>query len=349
MLDDIEIKYFKEALCAYLLKYNAVRELRIVQIAEISFEYEYSDFGISYFTLYFKIDSLEFVEYADDINQIQDNLIKSSKLFLNTLNNTSLSNVRVCPKLNGPIIKTSITIEDKEKACEILNELKSIMIGVSTGGPRIQEKNDDYIKKRSELIDILESNGITETTLFKDLWVWYGVWSSGAYSTYQSRRIYITDLVLKIVEKLNVLKTDQLQTVEITGEQRLDRTIREIKYRFSEAKNEEQFQALGVLCRDALISLAQVAYNPEKHRQFSDIEPSKTDTKRMLEAFIQGELSGSSNETIRRYAKAANDLANELTHKRTATKKETVICVNASFSVINMVFALVNMVERTSI
>lgn len=349
MLNEIETKYFKEALSAYLVKYNAVRELRILQIAEMSFDYSSSDFGIDYFGLYFRIDPLEYVEYADDVSQIQDNLFNASKLFLRSENDTALSHVVVGPKLNGPIFKSIISSTDKERSVVILNEIKSILISVSTGGPRIQEKNDEYIEKIQEIAEILKRIGIENIGLFKDLWEWYGVWSSGEYPSYQSRRIFISELISKILDNIQKLKTEELQSVEASGIQRLDRTIREIKYRFSEAKNEEQFQVLGVLCRDSLITLAQVGYVPEKHRQFCDIEPSKTDAKRMLEAIIQSELVGSTNETLRRYAKAANDLANELTHKRTATKRETVICINATFSIINILLALIDMIDKTSI
>ena len=43
---------------------------------------------------------------------------------------------------------------------------------------------------------------------------------------------------------------------------RVDRTLDEIRSRFVEADTEEQFQAVGHLCRDALISLAHAVYDP---------------------------------------------------------------------------------------
>lgn len=57
----------------------------------------------------------------------------------------------------------------------------------------------------------------------------------------------------------------------------------------------------------------------------------------MLEAYISVELSGSSNETLRRYAKATLDLANELTHKRTASKTDASLCATATISMINLI------------
>jgi hypothetical protein len=112
--------------------------------------------------------------------------------------------------------------------------------------------------------------------------------------------------------------------------------------RVSQAKAEEQFQAVGLLCRDTIISLSQAVYIPEKHPITDGTQVSRTDAKRMLEAYIAAELSGSSNETLRKYAKAANDLGNELTHKRTATLKDAALCVNATLGLINLIGILEN-------
>lgn len=50
-----------------------------------------------------------------------------------------------------------------------------------------------------------------------------------------------------------------------------------------------------------------------------EIKPSETDVNRMLEAYINTELSGGANEVLRRYTKSALALANYVTHKRTAS------------------------------
>lgn len=63
----------------------------------------------------------------------------------------------------------------------------------------------------------------------------------------------------------------------------------------------------------------------------------KTDAKRMLESYITVELAGSSNENLRKFAKATLDLANELTHKRTASKRDSSLCATATISLINLI------------
>jgi hypothetical protein len=80
-----------------------------------------------------------------------------------------------------------------------------------------------------------------------------------------------------------------------------------------------------MLCRELIITLAQTVYIPEKHPIIDNIEISKTDAKKMLEAYISVVLVENESEELRAYAKATNKLANTLTHKRTATKKEILL------------------------
>jgi hypothetical protein len=143
------------------------------------------------------------------------------------------------------------------------------------------------------------------------------------------------------------------QDVEIfeepTGWPKVDRQLGELRLRLQEARNEEQFQSVGHLCREALISVAQAVYDRQRHPPHDGIEPSKTDAKRMLEAFLSVELVGGDNATARRHAKAAFDLANELQHKRTATFREAALCTEAAFSVVRIVAILSGRRERTDL
>ena len=80
------------------------------------------------------------------------------------------------------------------------------------------------------------------------------------------------------------------------GWPRVDRDIHELRRQLEQAQNEEQFQAVGLLCRETLISLAQVVYDPQRHLTTDGVPPSETDARRMLEAYIALELSGRPNE-----------------------------------------------------
>ncbi len=127
---------------------------------------------------------------------------------------------------------------------------------------------------------------------------------------------------------------------EPTGWQKVDRQVQEVRLRLDTAEAEEQFQAVGLLCREALISVAQEVFNPSRHKSTDGVVPSETDAKRMLETFLETELAGTSNEEARAHARAALRLALALQHKRTADFRTAALCAEASFSVINIVAIL---------
>lgn len=213
------------------------------------------------------------------------------------------------------------------------------MISVSTGGPKIETENAEYLKRASSIETGLSERGITNSNPFKDLWGWYGKWSDGSLPSYQSRRTYITELFDPVLESVKNLKSKSINPVfeEPTGWTRVDRSVGEIKLRLVQSSNEEQCQAIGLLCRETLISLAQVVFIEEDHKTIDGVKASKTDAKRMLEAYIAHQLPGKSNENIRKHARASLDLANDLTHRRTAEYRLAALCAEATNAVINIV------------
>jgi hypothetical protein len=121
---------------------------------------------------------------------------------------------------------------------------------------------------------------------------------------------------------------------------RVERSLNQAVTQLEQANSEEQFQSIGLLCREALISLAQTVYDSKLHTTTDGVVPSSTDAKRMLEAYFLYELQGSSQEAARKFAKAALDLANDLQHRRTATFRDTSLCIEATNAVMKVVALL---------
>jgi len=128
---------------------------------------------------------------------------------------------------------------------------------------------------------------------------------------------------------------------EPTGWQKVDRQLQEVRLRLDTATSEEQYQAVGLLCREVLISVAQEVYDPNRHPHLGAVAPSETDASRMLEAFFSAELAGSSHEESRAHAKAALRLALALQHRRTADFCMAALCAEATSSVVNILAVLV--------
>lgn len=133
---------------------------------------------------------------------------------------------------------------------------------------------------------------------------------------------------------------------EPTGWPKVDRQVDEMRLRLREASTEEQFQSVGHLCREALISAAQAVYDRDRHPPLDGVEPSATDAKRMLDAFISVELGGAANANARKHARTAVDFANDVQHDRTATYQEAALCAVATLSVIRVVAIVSGRRER---
>jgi hypothetical protein len=133
---------------------------------------------------------------------------------------------------------------------------------------------------------------------------------------------------------------------EPTGWPKIDRQIGEIRLRLQEASAEEQFQSVGHLCRETLVTVAQTVYDRPRHPPLDGIEPSATDAKRMLDAYLAVELAGQGNANARKHARAAFDMANGLQHDRNATFRDAALCAEAAVSVVRIVAIVSGRRER---
>ena len=61
----------------------------------------------------------------------------------------------------------------KQTVIQLVEHIKTVMISVSTGGPRIQEVNPYYIEAYKTLDQYFSVLGLDNPNPFKDLWEWY--------------------------------------------------------------------------------------------------------------------------------------------------------------------------------
>ena len=221
---------------------------------------------------------------------------------------------------------------------QAVERMREMMLGVSTGGARIEAVNQEYKHLYADVDHELRTRGIANNVPFSDLWDWHGRWSTGDLPTYRSRRTFVSELAEPMLRQVR----DRIAGVtpplaEPTGWPKVDRTLTEVRSRLATAQSEEQFQAVGLLCREALISLSQAVYNPLRHPSLDGVVPSATDAKRMLESYFASEMDGAANKIARAHARAAVDLAVELQHRRTAEFRAAALCVEATGSVVNVI------------
>lgn len=236
-------------------------------------------------------------------------------------------------------INNTISMPELKELIQQIERQKELMIAVATGGPKIKDVNAQYKVRRFEVLTKLQDIGIDDPNPYPDLWSWYGKWRDGSLPSWQARRTYIGTLYQPLLDALERRSktTSVVQPQEPTGWARVDRNVDKINNALAFAENEEDFQTVGLLCREAIISLAQAVYDSTKHSSVDGISPSNTDAKRMLENYIAAELTGSSNETHRKFAKTTVQLAIDLQHKRTASFREAALCAEATRSIINTI------------
>jgi hypothetical protein len=164
--------------------------------------------------------------------------------------------------------------------------------------------------------------------------------------SYQSRRAFVNGIFSELVQAVQtrfVLPT----THEPTGWARVDRNVTEMRRRLETAATEEQFQAVGRLGRETLISLAQAVYDRDRHPTLDGTAASDTDAKRMIEAYVAVEFGGGANEHFRKHAKAAYDLAAHLQHRRTASFRQAAACTEATTSIVNLIAIMAGLRDPT--
>jgi hypothetical protein len=216
-----------------------------------------------------------------------------------------------------------------------LDRIRDILIGVATGGPRIQQVDAEYRKVFGELNDQLAAQGIENPVPFSDLWQWYGRWSSGDLPSYQSRRQFIAELIDPLASRLRSGRAPTV--ISPTGWSLVDQQIGIARKKLETAQIEVEYQSVGLVCREALLSLAKEVFVAARHPILDGKAVGPSDFKRMIEAYIAVELAGGAVEELRKHARSALDLANHTTHKRTAGFRDAAISLEATASVVNII------------
>jgi len=128
------------------------------------------------------------------------------------------------------------------------------------------------------------------------------------------------------------------------GWSRVDRQLERAREKLASARHTEEFQSVGHACREVLISLAQAVYVRERHPPVDGIEPSATDSKRMLRAYVAAELRGEDKKEERGHAQSlidlahsALDLANKVQHSRGADLRRAAMCIEATAGVVALI------------
>lgn len=223
-------------------------------------------------------------------------------------------------------------------AAEILSDLiihRAMMKSVATGGARIQEV-DDYYKARELRLRSAVSSEVAYANPYPSLWDWYNHWSK-ELPHYWQRRQAIDQLFGPVIDAVARRPRITAPQREETGWERVDRALAKARQMLERASAEEDFQTIGLMCREVTISLAQAVYDPVRHPPVDGVVIGPADANRMLDAFFAVEFQGSSEKEVRAHARASLALSLNLQHRRTATRTLAALCLEATSSTVAVV------------
>lgn len=100
----------------------------------------------------------------------------------------------------------------------------------------------------------------------------------------------------------------------------------------------EDFQAIGVQCREILIELGNNIYSPQMASQ--EEQAKESDFKRKAELFIQYHIPGKDNKdyrnSIKKMTEGTWDYAAKIVHSRNSTFYDVSTCVSLTTSIVTM-------------
>jgi len=176
--------------------------------------------------------------------------------------------------------------------------------------------------------------------LFDSLWDWYSFYKEQKLETYQSRRDFLSEKYETLITVINNSDDTEISAMscESTSWEKIDESIRIMQKDISQATDRIDYNQIGLRCRETIILLAQQVYVDRiLHPTSFPDKISKSDSKRMLEGFIEFNFFGKENDEKRKYSKAASDLSNNLTHKSTASQFDAELCYVATTSLLNII------------
>ena len=204
----------------------------------------------------------------------------------------------------------------------------------------LQTHDDSYRSRYVEVDAALKGRGWDNPIPFENLLQW-DTYAKNNLKTAPFRKEYLKSIFSPLLQRLLSSPAPTLaQLREPTGWDRVDRALRLLHRSLATARHEEDFQAIGLTCREVLISVGQAVYDKEWHGAVDGVLPSNGDGARMIEGFLNHAAGGDSNAKLRKHAKASMDLAVELQHKRAADFRAAALCLEATVSVVNIVSIL---------
>lgn len=330
-----------------LRQFNYGALIDIVKKAEYSLDFvdhDNWDGGIDYFKLRFHLKYADFAKILSAQKNYEEILTKSLNSFYKD-ERFVITGIELVAKIDQYVDWAAVAPQhNKESVLRLIKEEKGTLIKAGTGIIQIRDKkeNDSYKQRHQQLLSLLKQLGLEPVHRYNDLWDWYNDYKQRGLDTYQSRRAFIRDIYAPLIDTLENSEenTTTLLYYEPTGWDLVDDGANRMKEVLISAEKTLDYQSVGMYGRELLITLAQAVFDKAKHPSTDGTDIGAADSKRMLDAYIHYCMHKKSKEREVKFAKAAVDFSNELTHNRTATAMDAELCYNAVLSTVHIIRTL---------
>lgn len=228
--------------------------------------------------------------------------------------------------------------ETPEGLADLVDAQRTLLISVSTGGPRIDDTDAAYKQRHRLLKAGLERLGIEPPFKWNSLWDWYGYYS-GKLGSYAERRTYINSLADPVLDRL--LRMQPPGVVAEWGPvpetwAAVNRRVEELRSRTAEASSTDDYQDLGRRSREIIIAAVNLVFTPEMVPLGDDV-PKGADAKNRLEHIMNSLVPGTAHAELRKLMRTALELSHKVTHSEGITKVDAFAAAQAAVLVVRTV------------
>lgn len=232
---------------------------------------------------------------------------------------------------------------DLEAAVALLDLVHDELLAFGTGGG--EKLGDDEIEMAlTSLRSVARRVGVEFEVPFRNFTTFKTYWLRNDCSgSWHARRVLLADLFESARVKLVALEERSLDALvdpvsprAATGWVAVDEEVRELRRRFQTATTPQDYRALGTHAVGVLEALSRTVYDREKHLRAGEEVPPVDKTKMRVGRFIEDAAPGKHNAAVRGLLNKANDLAHEVKHSTTPTRREAGIAADAVIMLANM-------------
>lgn len=198
---------------------------------------------------------------------------------------------------------------------DLVDALRSLLISVATGGPRIEEMDATYKKCHLAMRVGLERHGIDPQFKWNSLWDWY---CSGKLGSYAERRTFINQLADPVLERLVRLAarggvSDGGDAPETWGT--LEERLEELKAKVPTCVSLDDRQDIGRRAREIVIAAINLVFGPEMVPDGTEV-PKGAGAKNRLDFVMDSLVPGAAHTELRQLMRTLLEPAHKINTPR---------------------------------